>query len=244
MINIIIFEKSAICAKYKMWMSETFATDFCYPPTYTEDGDLLSDWEFDEDGYNSFCESTLFVAETLYEKLGFGKGNIDHMIFSDSEKRNTLLAETGISSVYNELATYGTMFFFVVADYPNYKTIMGNRWIRLRRYLEVFTYWFYEIEQACEWLNLYSLLSKDIFVLELPAELKTEKAMKYLRKLQDAGFLDNKYKFGDRSFRRNCSTAYRYFIAYNLYTKLQCNWDVLEKHFEIQNQEIIGHTIS
>lgn len=233
--NIIEFKKSNLFEKYENWISSIIANDYYYPGCYNEDGDEIGEPSFDDEAFEKEEEEILDSSLRVYEEIAHGRirqSKEPDRIVSDEECSTILLNLLhNYGNTHNYTVLLGTIYFLFVYDYPNYKVSCLHRTIMMRFYRELFTHVAVNINAISEWLDLYASLRGLTSVLALPEELQNETAQKYFRRLKDAEFLDDNYKFAHRVK----SAAWKHLIARELKLKIQCTWDVLQDHFNVSN---------
>ena len=63
------FKKMDFYHAFEDWLYSEISGDFYSPPLYSDDGDLLKDAEFDEDGCDRAVENTIKAAVLVYDQL-------------------------------------------------------------------------------------------------------------------------------------------------------------------------------
>ena len=231
--NIIEFKKSNLFEKYDCWIDSMIIENYAFPAFYDDDGNMLSDDIFYKDDYEKAREEILDISFQIYDKIAYGRLFESH----SNDLHNckdvdyvSIVADMIRGYDHNDYVLLGTVYYLFVYDYPNYKPVLGNRYIVKRSYNELFTRVFVRISYIDEWLHLYSSLLGITYKLELPKALQTETVLTCLMRLREMEILDDNYKFTPRAK----AGAWRYLIAKKLNWK-GCSYAVLEKHFGVSN---------
>lgn len=229
------FKSSNLFKKYDSWISSLIATDYYSPATFDDEGNLLSEDSFNDDGYQHERERILEVSHYIYREIAhchvFHSYPAGSIAYGEDDPVSVVLTLLDEQKDCSHVALLGTIYFLLVYDYPNYSAILGNRRIKMRAYNELFTQLFTKISCIQDWLDLYASLRDSISVLDLPPSMQTPKALEYLRNLQKDGILDDNYNLIPPANR----DAFRKLIAEKLSMKAGCPYHELEEHFKVKN---------
>lgn len=226
------FQNSNLYEKYDRWISSMIVDDYYRSELYDDDGNLISEASFDEESFEKTKDEILNISIRVYEEIAQGRIFTNHPVDLSGNKVDHASIFTNLLHHYDywDAVLLGTVYYLFVYDYPNYKSILGNKRFFMRIYNELFTRVSVYINCIKEWLDLYSSLRNITSVLALPPCLREESVLKCLNKLKEHGYLDENYKLTLLAQRG----ALYQFIAQELYRK-GCKIRELEKHFEKSN---------
>ena len=225
------FQNSNLFEKYEDWIGCMIADDY-YSPELYDDGNLISEASFDDDSFEKAKDDILDISISIYEEIAHGRIFTNHPVDLNGNRVDHASIFSDLLHQYDywDAVLLGTVYYLFVYDYPNYKSIMGNKRLVMRRYNELFTRVSVYINCIKEWLDLYSSLRNITSVLDLPPCLREESVLKCLNRLKENGYLDDNYKLTHLARRG----AWHHLIAKRLNYK-GCSYPVLEKHFEKRN---------
>jgi hypothetical protein len=226
------FQNSNLYEKYDRWISSMIVDDYYRSELYDDDGNLISEASFDEESFEKTKDEILNISIRVYEEIAQGRIFTNHPVDLSGNKVDHASIFTNLLHHYDywDAVLLGTVYYLFVYDYPNYKSILGNKRFFMRIYNELFTRVSVYINCIKEWLDLYSSLINITSVLALPPCLREERVLKCLSKLKEHGFLDDNYKLTLLARRE----AWHHLIAQRLNSK-GCSYSELEKHFNIAN---------
>ena len=226
------FHNSKLFEKYDGWIGSMIANDYYSPELYDEDGNQISEASFDEDSFEKAKDEVLDISIRIYEEIAHGRIFTNHPVDYRGNKVDHASIFSDLLHHYDywDAVLLGTVYYLFVYDYPNYKSILGNKNLFMRIYNELFTRVSVYINCINAWLDLYSSLKNITSVLALPPCLREERVLKCLNKLKDCGFLDDNYQLTLLTKRG----AWYQLIAQELYLK-GCKRVDLEKHFKVKN---------
>ena len=226
------FQNSNLFEKYDDWISSMIVNDYYSHEFYDDDGNLISEANFDEDSFEKAKDEILDISIGVYEEIAHSRIFTNHPVdLSGNEVDHaSIFADLLQQYEYLDAVLLGTVYYLFIYDYPNYQPIMGNKRLVMRSYNELFTHVSVHINCIKEWLDLYSSLRNITSVLALPLCLQEESVLKCLQNLKEYGFIDENYKLtlcGKKG-------AWYQLIAQELYCK-GCKRVELEKHFGVSN---------
>lgn len=229
------FKSSNIFKLYDSWVGSLIAGDYYSPDTFDDEGNLVTEDDFMEDEFKEAKDRILEVSHYIYREMAdchvFQNYPAGSLAYGETDSASVVICLLNKHNDYNLVVLLGTIYFMLVYDYPTYSTILGNSRIKMRAYNKLFTHVFVKINSIQDWLDLYASLRGTICVLELPPSLQTPKALEYLRKLQDARFLDINFGLSSHVMGRGWARL----IAHNLNIYANCVYRDLEAHFKISN---------
>ena len=215
------FKKMDFYHAFEDWLYSEISGDFYSPPLYSDDGDLLKDAEFDEDGCDRAVENTIKAAVLVYDQL-------DHdPIKLRNKSGDELLKMAGMDNDENisYVGLYCGLFLSGVADYPNFRgSLKGVIW---RAFVEIVDNLF-DQQDLLTWLQFYAHFNKYRTISLLPDKLKDENIMEYWNQLQRKGIVNDEYQIIYRKGVKNYHVA---LIANEFKWKANATWEDFEKHF-------------
>lgn len=220
------FSKMVFYQAFENWLYSELSESFYSPESYSIDGELISEEEFDEEGCSRAVEATIKAAVLIYDQLD------QNPVKLREKSTDELLQMAGINNdedIYY-VGLYCGLFLCVVADYPNFKGFKGIIW---RAFLEIIDGRF-DRQDVHIWLQFYAQFSRYKAISSLPELLRDDKIMPYWRKLRQKNLVDDEYQIIYRKGLKNYHVA---LIANELKCKTFCTWEVLEKHFQTRKKK-------
>lgn len=215
------FKKMDFYHAFEDWLYSELSADFFFPERYTDDGDLIEEASFDEEGCDRTVETTIKAAVLVYNQLDQDPNKLRN------KRDNELLQMAGLNDdrniYYNGL--YCGLFLCALADFPNFRmSLKGVVW---RAFVCVIDSLFI-MQDKYIWLQFYAQFSRYHYFSLLPEKLKDDKVMVYWRRLQQKGIVNAEYQIIYKKGVKNYHVA---IIANEFKSKTDCTWEDFEKHF-------------
>jgi len=219
------FKKMDFYHAFEDWLYSELSADFYYPERYSDDGDLIEEPSFDEEGCDRTVEETIKAAVLVYNQLDQDPNKLRN------KRDNELLQMAGLNDdrniYYNGL--YCGLFLCALADFPNYRcSLKGVVW---RAFVGEIDSLFIQQDKYI-WLQFYAQFSRYHHFSLLPDKLKDDKVMGYWRRLQQKGIVNNEYQIIYKKGLKNYHVA---IIANEFRWKTNSTWEDFEKHFRTRS---------
>lgn len=215
------FKRMPFYRAFEDWFYSEISGDYYYPETYSDEGDLIGEAEFDAIGCERTVEKTTQAVLHLYDHLDQNPNKLR------GKSGEELLQIAGINDAENisYIGLYCGLFLCVIADYPNFRD--NFKYIWWCAFVEIIDGLF-DRQDLLTWLNFYSQFKKYRTFSIMPAVLREDRIMPYWKKLQDKGFVNDEYQIIYSKGIKNYHVAA---IANNFRLKTDCTWRVLEQFF-------------
>lgn len=219
------FKKMDFYKAFEGWFYSEIANDYYFPEQYSDDGELIEEASFDEEGCSRTVETTIKAAVLVYNQLDQNPNKLRDKSIDD------LLQMAGLSNdgyIYY-IGLYCGLFLCALADYKNYRhSLKGVVW---RAFVGVIDSLFIPQDKYI-WLQFYAQFSRYHYLSLLPDKLKDEKVMKYWHRLQEKGIVDGEYQIIYKKGLKNYHVA---IIANEFRWKTNSTWEDFEKHFRTRS---------
>lgn len=210
---------------YVEWAETNMTSNFCMAEQYDEDGNLLNEASFDEEGYMQMVSD---ACARVYEyiKMTDEEFEIDFLEFR--QNWGSIQNQTAGDEQACMLACLYCLSYKDVNFFGSGITAVAHRIAR-----DKFVYaWAVENQMLTEFVKLRGMLDDYVYSELLPPELRTKKALAIWKKLQDKGFIDEKFQY---AWRSKLSAGIRYMLAKEFNLRLDLKYEILQQHFGESN---------